>query len=417
MATPDKRIDVENAENGENFEENFSKIAEEEGAKFRLTCRRVLLTYKGHLDKNLMRDFICAKSKSGFKEFYVAHEEGDNKKTPYEHTHVVVWWNGRIDVTNSRWLDVKPEGEDVVHPNIRLVPDGTAKAFKLGWIRAVRYLGKEDPENVELRTYMEKEYQDLVGGMAGKILRIQSAKTITEAFSYADKFGDICGVKEIFNAKNQERIRLTPINIQLQPWQKQIFDELREESKSGFTTRHVKWIYDQRGGKGKTVLTSYLEDEMVDEVVCMDNTGRIQDVAQNLMNCQKSGVQPKVIILDLSRQNKDKEHIYNALESLANGRITATKYQGGQVRFLCQHLVVFANFLPIVSKMSLDRWKIRELVKEKGVVSIREISTYSLLSKDEEYFDDKQEEFIDFLDESITLLSSDSEGWGVSCEL
>ena len=53
---------------------------------------------------------------------------------------------------------------------------------------------------------------------------------------------------------------------------------------------------------------------------------------------------------------------YVYLEEIKDGFITATKYQGGTSLFRSPHLVIFANWPPIVEgTLSFDRWDIREI--------------------------------------------------------
>jgi len=41
--------------------------------------------------------------------------------------------------------------------------------------------------------------------------------------------------------------------------------------------------------------------------------------------------------------------------------MNTVKYQGKRIRWNSVHVLVFANFHPDVSKLSIDRWDIREL--------------------------------------------------------
>jgi len=50
------------------------------------------------------------------------------------------------------------------------------------------------------------------------------------------------------------------------------------------------------------------------------------------------------------------------IESVLNGRIRSTKYEGAFVRFAPVHILVFSNFLPDCEEdLSTDRWKITEI--------------------------------------------------------
>ena len=57
------------------------------------------------------------------KVWSFVHEKGDENEsnaTPYEHTHVFVWWHNRLDVTNAKAWDI-----DDIHPHVK-----TSKSIK-----------------------------------------------------------------------------------------------------------------------------------------------------------------------------------------------------------------------------------------------------------------------------------------------
>jgi hypothetical protein len=64
----------------------------------------------------------------------------------------------------------------------------------------------------------------------------------------------------------------------------------------------------------------------------------------------------------LSRTQADKiDHIYSLMESFKNGRIFSPKYESISKTFKPCHVVVFANFIPDHSKLSQDRWLVKNL--------------------------------------------------------
>lgn len=365
-------------------EKEFNDTEEVEipGGKFRLQTQKVILTYKHHLDKAKMREFVSERNKGDeLVEFYIAHEKGD-KKCPYLHTHVVVYWKKRIDTTNARHLDVKVQGENV-HPHIRKIPNGKSKWDAVAWMRAVRYLGKEDPDNENLKTYEQERFEELTGGMKGLILKVQAAKSLTEALAFAKTASQIAGIKIAYEAKYEDED--TP-HFDIDSWTPRNWqEELMLELKGWGGDRRVTWFYDQVGAAGKSKFTKWAMYELGKDCFAVDAVGRHADIAQNLVLAKKKQFTLRVIILDVSRSFRDRESLYGALESMRNGHITATKYIGGNVTFKCQHLVIFSNFLPKVTCMSMDRWDIRELKstnKDKYVDSyeVEAINAYDLLA-------------------------------------
>lgn len=86
-------------------------------SNFRLRASRYHLTYASHLDIERYKVFIKSKSPGGVHLLSIVHEEGDAEEkdaTPYEHTHVFVWFKNRLDSINPRFFDF-----DEIHPNIK----------------------------------------------------------------------------------------------------------------------------------------------------------------------------------------------------------------------------------------------------------------------------------------------------------
>lgn len=80
---------------------------------FRLTAQKYHLTYKTHID--------LAKFKKKIKEPWrclsFVHENGDTNEenpTPYEHTHVAIWFKKKLDIAKTDFFDIEK-----IHPNIQ----------------------------------------------------------------------------------------------------------------------------------------------------------------------------------------------------------------------------------------------------------------------------------------------------------
>jgi len=87
--------------------------------KYRLNCEKLHLTYKTHIDMDTTMAML--QRFGAIKMWSFVHEVGDEEEdnpTPYEHTHVFVWYVKRLDVTNSRAFDVSYKILDIVQPNI-----------------------------------------------------------------------------------------------------------------------------------------------------------------------------------------------------------------------------------------------------------------------------------------------------------
>lgn len=117
--------------------------------------------------------------------------------------------------------------------------------------------------------------------------------------------------------------------------------------------RRVTWFMDKDGNTGKTFLSRYLVTHH--DAVRFEN-GKSTDIKHAYGG-------NKIVIFDFSRSQQ--EHInYEVIESIKNGIVFSPKYESDMKVFDPPHLVCFANFAPDYSKMSDDRWDVRELTEQ-----------------------------------------------------
>lgn len=110
--------------------------------------------------------------------------------------------------------------------------------------------------------------------------------------------------------------------------------------------REIYWIYDPKGGCGKTDLANHL---ISNNGFLVFGNAKTADVAL-AWNGEN-------VIFDYSRSQQD--HInYGVIEDIKNGRIFSGKYQSTTKLYARPKVLVFANFLPDFGKMSLDRWNV-----------------------------------------------------------
>jgi hypothetical protein len=110
---------------------------------FRIQAKSYLLTYKTHIDKDLMSEFLAGIKNKGFERFIAAHETAD-PINPYKHTHVYIDYGYKFESTECRIFDYKG-----IHPNIKVCKGSITKLL--------RYLAKEDPENKGLLEEVSNE--------------------------------------------------------------------------------------------------------------------------------------------------------------------------------------------------------------------------------------------------------------------
>lgn len=321
-----------------------------EGRDFLLQNRRIFLTYKTHVDKEALRDFL----KEIFpdtKRCEIAHETGD-EQCPYDHTHVFIDCGKAKKVYNCRTLDLEfynDDGEidEVIHPHIQCIL--TAAHEK----NVLVYLGKEDPECANLcPEETETNMMDAIWGCS----------TLQEALrKYAKSPANVQGVIAAWNARPAtEGVFNETI---LRGWQIEAEDLLVNSKPS---KRDFWWNYCKKGGSGKSVFCNYMQDTYPKDVALMTQFGKAADAYNNIKTFLENGWTGKILICDLSRSFDGRESIYDPLECIKNGRITCTKYTGGSMRLPnIPHVMIFANFMPVFEKVSQDRWKIQEFYTDK----------------------------------------------------
>ena len=73
-------------------------------SKTKIANRRILLTYKTHLDKDAWIEWISTKTRITPDFVRLAHETGD-KTNPYNHTHCVIDFGKVFQTVNMSYFD------------------------------------------------------------------------------------------------------------------------------------------------------------------------------------------------------------------------------------------------------------------------------------------------------------------------
>lgn len=128
--------------------------------------------------------------------------------------------------------------------------------------------------------------------------------------------------------------------------------DLSEELLGRPDPRKVIWYWEATGNVGKSYFSlNYVDGSGRHGYVVTG--GRHTDIFYGY-NFEK------VVFFDWTRDNQETVP-YSVLESFKNGYFLNTKYESTPVRFETPHVVVFANYPPLMNKLSLDRWDIREI--------------------------------------------------------
>lgn len=141
--------------------------------------------------------------------------------------------------------------------------------------------------------------------------------------------------------------------LELYDWQKEIIGLIKEEPDN----RSIHWYYDEIGCKGKTTLAKSL---CINNKDCIYLTGKASDMKFGVYSYIKNNKPLRVVILDLVRSLENFVS-YQGIEEIKNGIFYNTKYESEMCLYNDIHVIIFANFEPVLKKLSLDRWVIKEI--------------------------------------------------------
>jgi len=293
---------------------------------FRVSNKYLLLTYKEHWDKEFSAEWF--KTQFGAKTVNISHETG-SELLPYLHTHIVLEFTRKFTSTNCRVFDT----EDGIHPNIRFLP------YRKAYLQAIEYIKKEDKNPyIEETDFSVNIFDDCLGLSRDDILR--RCKT----------FNEVPGALALSNIVCKSEISVP--DIKLRDWQATIMELLKFPS-----SRKIYWFVDYKGGCGKSTFARWLYAKNPNEVLVLSQLGGTRDAATIIDGALSNGWTQKLLILDLARAAEHKS-IYEPMEQIKNGCMNTIKYQGKPLWFNSPHLIVFANFYPDQSQLSMDRWGI-----------------------------------------------------------
>ena len=137
-------------------------------------------------------------------------------------------------------------------------------------------------------------------------------------------------------------------------WQKEILEIIQEEPDD----RTIYWYWSDAGNIGKTTFCKFL---CVKHEACL-LSGKGADVRNGALTWKNDkGAYPDLCVFPVPRSFNSDYLSYEAMENIKDALFYSGKYEGGTVADPCPHLFVFSNFPPDESKMSTDRWVIRNI--------------------------------------------------------
>lgn len=137
-------------------------------------------------------------------------------------------------------------------------------------------------------------------------------------------------------------------------WQKEIIGIADAEP----DMRKIHWYWSRMGGLGKSELARHYKFHAPGRsILC---SGAARDCKFMLAQCIEAKRCPRVIFWDLARDCEDRLS-YRAMEEIKNGYCASSKYESAELLFAKPTIIVFANFPPNESKLSADRWVIKQI--------------------------------------------------------
>ena len=343
--------------------QEFSECLEVDTAatNFRLQNQRLMITYRTHLNKTEYMDWFRRNFlPNGFLR--LAHETADAGH-PYEHTHVVVDFGRAFQTRSCRVFDY-----DDIHPNIKKIM--TSNHFT----NCKTYLAKEDIENEDLKI------KDSI------FTQVSNCKDLREVMEMAIKPSDAPGLMVLYDISKQMNV-CNPTEIKkLQRWQRQVYEIVKvvpveneildplcgiesdlETCMREWTTvepirrtgadRIIHVIHDPLGCSGKTLLCKAMWMYDPNKYFMLQGISNLRDVCTQIENGIKAGWNGHCLFVNITRDCADHK-IYTPLEAIRDGILSSQKYSGRTFGFKINHLVIMTNFMPRLTAMSMDRWRI-----------------------------------------------------------
>lgn len=155
--------------------------------------------------------------------------------------------------------------------------------------------------------------------------------------------------------------------------------DLIELFKSRPDQRKVYWLWESKGGVGKTTFKRHIR--ITNPKSCLTFSGKGSDIKHSVSEFVKLNgpTALKIAIFDVTRSNGNQVD-YDAIEELKGGIFFSGKYESQDIIFNWPHVVIFANFPPDTSKLSNDRWEIKELINKELLVPNKNIEQVDIIN-------------------------------------
>lgn len=137
----------------------------------------------------------------------------------------------------------------------------------------------------------------------------------------------------------------------LRPWQAELLKLLEEKPND----RDVLWVYDELGGGGKTRFAKHLSQS---KKVLLIGPAKGDRLCASFKG-------EDIVFIDIPRSYDvlDGRSMFSAIEAIKDGKGNSQAFYGAAPTLHASpHVVIYANYAPDTSLLSLDRWKIFKIV-------------------------------------------------------
>lgn len=307
---------------------------------FRLQNQRIFLTYsRCNWDRETYIGWIYSTFGKTYSNIsfvrvaYEVHAENEEGECP-EHRHVLINFGKAFQSRNPRVFDYLG-----IHPNIQKVGNSA-----VDWGTLLCYMGKEDLTCKDLKV------------LGQKYLNIWTAESSAHAMIDCPSVSPM-NIKIAYEAGKKANYILDEVDEPNCPWYSKFKEYQRNEIPGYDKFRNVIWISDSCGDSQKTLFAKWAFDK---EDYCVVNAfWRATDFSRLIKNKRDNGWTSKYLVIALPREWNDDGCIYTCIENAKDGIITSMKYDSDSFRIRDDVMVlVLANRMPDMSKMTMNRWHI-----------------------------------------------------------
>ena len=145
----------------------------------------------------------------------------------------------------------------------------------------------------------------------------------------------------------------------LKPWQEQLLNLMKPSQ------REIIWICGNKGAEGKSWFQNYLEQNYTYKRVFRTSIDKNKESVLHSISKKLISLLD-VFIFNVPRSFNEDLIPYTLFEDIKDGFAISTKYDSKQLRFNTPNIViVFSNVKPNKNMVSLDRWKILDIINDK----------------------------------------------------